>query len=321
MNPKRSGERVAVYLYYYGPSDQKPVINWQITCGTLRSKFFNREFQAGTGNKGILWKPDRVLAQLDNGTLTACIDIELVEETIWFPRSFDFGKQYLKFGAHAMSRDHDVFFFVEGKVIGAHKYILEKKAIGLLPFGNPSRQRSNDDIELEGVASGVVARLLECTYAGRTSSIPDFAIAKALLETANKYDCPTVKLYAESVVVSKFLDLSNAAELFILADSLVCALLKEAAMDLFAKDEGKFKANAESWKLIENAPDLVKELLEHKVRSGKPTTAEYKLDEMNVGSLRNLAQDQGLEVDGTREALVKRLKPIYEPEKPPKTDS
>ena len=43
-----------------------------------------------------------------------------------------------------------------------------------------------------------------------------------------------MKLYAESVLVDKYLTSRVAADLLLFADSISCALLGEAAMDMFA---------------------------------------------------------------------------------------
>jgi hypothetical protein len=39
-----------------------------------------------------------------------------------------------------------------------------------------------------------------------------------------------------------------------------------------------------------------------------------QLDHMSISSLRNLIQDDKLEVDGSRELLLQFLKPVYEPQ-------
>ena len=87
--------------------------------------------------------------------------------------------------------------------------------------------------------------------------------------------------------------------LLILAEMHNCALPREAAMEMTMDQMPEIKTSAE-WGNVVNSPHLLKELFTRRSQN-------RKLDKYGVTALCTLAHELGLEVDGSRRALVKQL--------------
>ena len=60
--------------------------------------------------------------------------------------------------------------------------------------------------------------------------------ATTILLVADIFDVVNLKLHMESTIVDKILNIRNATEILSLADAYSCTLLKEAVMNMFAKN-------------------------------------------------------------------------------------
>jgi hypothetical protein len=117
------------------------------------------------------------------------------------------------------------------------------------------------------------------------------------LTAADRFAVKPLKLSLESNIVDTLLDESNAVELLLLADALSCAQLKEFAMAQIQLMPEEAMA-AERWADVVKSNSLMEEMLK----------ASYIKNNKRVAELRNELTAQGLDVDGTRETLLKRLK-------------
>jgi hypothetical protein len=117
----------------------------------------------------------------------------------------------------------------------------------------------------------------------------------------------------ESKLTESFLDVSTTATLLLFADGHSCALLKEAAMNIYIKDPEAVK-KTNDWKLVVESTPLLLELLDAATlgTGGPPldkkkafTTEEVAL--LDVTSLRERLEAANLDLDESRETLVKRL--------------
>jgi hypothetical protein len=131
------------------------------------------------------------------------------------------------------------------------------------------------------------------------SVIVDAKVAKTMLTLADRFGCINLKLYVESVMVEKFLDVDSAADMLLLGDSHTCALLKEAAITIF-QNQADTVMNTEGWKRVHESNALVVELFLSVTNDDDPAG-------QCVAELRNQLLELGLDVDGSRETLVKRL--------------
>ena len=120
--------------------------------------------------------------------------------------------------------------------------------------------------------------------------------------------------------MDKFLTATIAAKMLILGDSYSCALLKEAAMNLYASDPSAVRGS-DGWSELKESTYLLDELLksvDQKFMSYKndhDATIATTVDNLDVTSLREQLQESKLEVDGCRSMLVARLKKHRQQEK------
>ena len=166
----------------------------------------------------------------------------------------------------------------------------------------------------------IFQKLLEFVYTVKIPEVEDVTAAIEILLAANRFDCIQLKLYVESVIVDKFLTPTIAAKMLILGDSYSCALLKEAAIKLYASDPSAVRGS-EGWSELKESTYLLDELLEYvsqelmSYKNDHDATTTTTVDNLDVTSLREQLQESKLEVDGSRSMLVERLKKHRQQEK------
>ena len=106
-----------------------------------------------------------------------------------------------------------------------------------------------------------------------------------------------LKLIAEAEIVKAGVDKQNAVELLLFDDAHSCALLREVTREFCVTHREAITESA-AWQQMKQSTDLLAELA-----VGMPI-----IGTMRVSTLRQKLKDKGLEVDGTRETLVRRLK-------------
>jgi len=138
----------------------------------------------------------------------------------------------------------------------------------------------------------------------------DIDNAKAILHAANRFGVTQLKHLAESTLAEKFLSPTTAAELLVLADSNSCALLKEAAMEVCVSNVDTVKG-CQEWKSVTESSELVLELFEMTTSSkdvARDKDGIDAVDKLNVSTLRQRLEEANLDVDGTKQMLISRLK-------------
>ena len=167
------------------------------------------------------------------------------------------------------------------------------------------------------VRKEVFKTLLEFVYdVNQPPEIKNRIFATELLVAADRYDFRRLKVYVESVLVDKFPTAKNAAALLIFVDSYSCALLKEAASNLFITKADIVK-KSEAWSEVRESKKLLEELLDWVTSSRKllgrnDDKRHSDFDTWDVTCLRERLEIVGLELDGSREILVKRLKKYHQ---------
>jgi BTB/POZ domain len=198
----------------------------------------------------------------------------------------------------------DVTFLVEGKSFPAHKNILSIKAPALLL----DLKETNEPIELTGIDSNTFDMLSCFIYTTSVPVVKDFSEAKAALTAADRFAVQPLKLSLESNIVDALLDKLNAVEFLLLADALSCAQLKEFAMAQIQSRPEEAMA-AERWADVVKSNSLMEEMLKAAYfKDEGPNQRAKNNNNKRVAELRNELTVQGLDVDGTRETLLKRLK-------------
>ena len=101
--------------------------------------------------------------------------------------------------------------------------------------------------------------------------------------------------------------------MILFADATNCALLKEAAMDKFVDDiEGVMASDG--YEQVKESPAILAEMMAamasaHSKRAARDNGDESKdYKRMRVVSLRKKLGAKGLDIDGSKEMLVSRLK-------------
>ncbi len=160
------------------------------------------------------------------------------------------------------------------------------------------------------IKSDIFRHLLCYVYGG---SVPEEDLkthAKAIIDAADKYSIVNLKLKAEAAYVkSTNITMDNAMDNLLYADAKNCALLKEAVIDFLA--ENSIEA-VEKISFNDAPAYLMKELLvvigrdRKKDASGAATTEE--LTTLRVSDLRRKLDEMGLDVDGSREAMIESIK-------------
>jgi hypothetical protein len=167
-------------------------------------------------------------------------------------------------------------------------------------------------IEITDVSPEVFRHLLFYIYGGMISYDEMKAHAKEIINSANRYGVATLKLEAEACLVeSTTFSLENVMEHLIYADSINCALLKEAAMDFIVKNKTDVMDKISFDEMIPG--NLMRDLLAAFARGEREEgRAEgdnnARFNAMRISELRQRAHEKGLEVDGSREMLIASLK-------------
>ncbi len=130
--------------------------------------------------------------------------------------------------------------------------------------------------------------------------------AKDIISAADKYSIVSLKLEAEvAYVKSTKVTMENAIDNLLFADALNCALLKEVVMDFLAEN-----SSASQELSFTDVPSyLMKDVfaaVSRKARDGN----DNNLSVLSVSELRRKLADIGLDVDGSREAMIQTLRSV-----------
>jgi len=219
----------------------------------------------------------------------------------WYPKRFERNDALFELYQGGDSETFDIEFSVQGDTFRAHKCIFLLKCKHEIP-----NERGNEEmpIDIDSVTSRSFKCLLEFIYTVKEPELDTGDMAAELLNAANFFGCVDLKLYVESVMVDKFLEVSNAANRLLFADAHSLALLKEAAINIVVTNLNSVR-DTEGWSKVRESNRLLEELLDSYAPRSQ---GDDEIDRLDVAELRNRLQEAGLELDGSRESLVNRLK-------------
>ena len=139
--------------------------------------------------------------------------------------------------------------------------------------------------------------------------------AKDIINACDKYGVVSLKLEAEACYVkSTTITVENMMDNLLYADSKNLALLKEAVMDYIVANKKSIMGKIS----FDNVPgSTVTDILAAMARGedsdddsdaedGEGESIDY--NKMRVGTLRKMLDEKGLDVDGSREAMIALLK-------------
>lgn len=252
----------------------------------------------------------------DDGSLIIEVEIQITEDSrrIWYPKALE--KQPFLIGLYQniSSEDShaDAIFVVEETNFSAHKIVLFTHAKILYDLS--ADYTKNEPIPIPGVSKQAFEKVLEFIYTVKTPTLECQSAATKLLVAADKCGCVDLKLLVESVITDDLLAVENSLEMLVFGDAHSCPLLKEASMNLISDNLDSVIGSGD-WPMIKESSSLLAELLQLTGRKHAPKINDSSsniinncVDEMDVSTLRENLQELDLELDGSRELLVRRLK-------------
>jgi len=149
---------------------------------------------------------------------------------------------------------------------------------------------------------------------------------KEIIEAANRYGVVNLKLEAEACLVkATTFTMENVMEQLLYAESMNCALLKEAAMDYLIENSSEVMDNISFNDLL--TPTLMRDVFAAVSRGKKKFGGsdgdcdKNQFNSMRISELRQEAHKRGLNVDGSREMLIAALKTVQDLESEVDSDS
>ena len=191
----------------------------------------------------------------------------------------------------------------------AHRLILQDGAPMLAELCNPVGGDLST-VQITDVKPDIFRHMLFYVYGGKLSDDDLKANAKDLIDAADKYGVVSLKLEAEAFYVkSNNLTVDNILDNLLYAHSKNCALLQEAAID-FIVENGDEIAGTVSFQDVPGAmmSDLLTAMKRGKKKDDGGNDGPGELSTMRVGTLRKMLHEKGLDVDGSREAMIALLK-------------
>ena len=194
----------------------------------------------------------------------------------------------------------------------AHRTILQGCAPMLARMFEPNNDMGEVQVAtalVDDVKPDIFRYLLSYVYGWNVPNEELEAHAKDIIDAADKYSIVNLKLEAEvAYVKSTDITLDNAMDNLLYADSRNCALLKEAVVNFLADNHSEAAANIS---FTDCPGNVVKDLLVAFGRNNTNDANETNADELttlSVSALRRRLDARGLEVDGSREAMIESIK-------------
>eukprot|EP00985_Skeletonema_marinoi_P021388 scaffold13100_cov108-Skeletonema_marinoi.AAC.9 len=190
-------------------------------------------------------------------------------------------------------------------------HLILKKCAPMLAslFGSDGEEIATATIA--DVKPAIFRHLLHYVYGGSVEEGELNTHAKDIINAADKYSIVNLKLQAEATYVkSTKITMDNAIDNLLYADSQNLALLKEVVMDFLVENHDEAVT-----KDFSDVPSyLMRDLLVAvgRVKDGKYDSSKDNYTSMRVSELRMKLAEIGLDVDGSREAMIEALNKIAE---------
>ncbi len=192
----------------------------------------------------------------------------------------------------------------------AHRWILEHCAPMLAAIVKSNDSGGVVSATVNDVKPDIFRHLLSYVYGSNVPEEELEADAKDIIDAADKYSIVNLKLEAEVAYVQSInISLDNAMDNLLYADSRNCALLKEAVMTFLADNHSEAAAHIS----FKDCPGhCMKDLLiafgRNNTNDANGTIVDDELTTLGVSELRRKLDKMGLEVDGSREAMIESIK-------------
>ena len=194
----------------------------------------------------------------------------------------------------------------------AHRLILQDGASTLAEMCKPSADGGSvATIAISDVKPEIFKHMLYYIYGGKLTVKKLKANSKDIIDACDKYGLVSLKLEAEvSYVKSTEFTAENMMDNLLYAESKNLALLKEAVMDYIVENKdhiiGKVSFDDVPGSMI---TDILSAVSRGEQREDDTSgNAIINYNKMRVGTLRKMLHEKGLDVDGSREAMIALLK-------------
>lgn len=187
----------------------------------------------------------------------------------------------------------------------AHHLILKDGAPALAELCN-SAKKTSPIIQITDVKPIIFRHMLCYIYGGGIFENDMKENAKDIIEACDKYGVVNLKLEAEACYAKHTtFTVDNVLDNLLYADAKNCALLKEAVMD-FIVENGRDIIGKVSFEDVPGS--MMTDLLTAVTRGKKKDDGPRDYDTMRVSTLRKKLHEKGLDIDGSREMMIGRLK-------------
>jgi len=215
----------------------------------------------------------------------------------------------------------DVVFEVEGQQLEtgadrtemssnfhAHRPILQKCAPTLYEMCRKSDGSGITRVSITDVSPEIFKHMIYYAYGGKLSADDLTDNAKDIINACDKYGVVHLKLEAEACYVeSTTITMDNMMDNLLYADAKNLALLKEAVMDYILANKGDIMGKVSFSNVSgDMMTDLLAAVARGEQSEGEGGRTDY--NRMRVGALRKMLDEKGLDVDGSREAMIALLK-------------
>ena len=306
---KRGGPFFSVYLTSHNADSIHAKATFHVGQSSSAMKTRNFCRSSRSWGKPSLWTREHVLSECDDdGTLIITVDVQVDVQALkcWKPTG-DVKARLTKL--YESKAGADVTYNLSGIKIVAHKCILGMQESNLLTLVDDSSP-TDSEVTIDGADPALFQTMIRFHYTEELP--PDFDDCKDainLLKLADKYGVVNLKMLIEARIVenSALLSVESCVDLLLLSESHNCALLREASMNVLVENMQHIISSGGLAELAQS-PSLMQEVVIFQANLGRNDEKAHLLGSLGVSALRKLAHERGLEVDGSRQVLVKRLK-------------
>ena len=188
-----------------------------------------------------------------------------------------------------------------------HRFILEDISTMLAELCKSDESGGVTTVSITDVKPEIFKHMIYYAYGGKLSDEELESNAKDIINACDKYGVVNLKLEAEACYVeSTEITMDNMMDNLLYADSKNLALLKETVMDYIVANKGDIMGKISFDDLPGSiATDLLAAMARGE-QSGDGDSKDY--NKKRVGTLRKMLDEKGLDVDGSREAMIALLK-------------
>ena len=194
----------------------------------------------------------------------------------------------------------------------AHRFILQNVSTTLAEMCKPSGvDEATTSVSITDVKPEIFEHMLYYMYGGKLTDEELKENAKDIIDACDKYGIVPLKLQAEVYYIkSTTITLENMIDNLLYADCKNLALLKESVMDYIVVNKNDIIGKVSFPSNVPGA--MITDILAAVARGEQSEdddnsngTIDY--NKMRVGTLRKMLHDKGLDVDGSREAMISTL--------------